>query len=79
MDIIVYVLIACVVISELALLCFLGYRENEHRKQMDMITSKLIAKTLTEYSNARHVEKLEPMPPVEKPKRYIDETLGSRM
>ena len=77
MEAIVYVLIACVVTSELALLCFLGYREHEHRKQMDEITSKLIAKTLTEYSNARHYEKSESQPRVEKPKKYLDETLGS--
>ena len=53
MEAMIYVLGGCVVFQSLALLGFLAWRESQHKKQIDELTSKIVARTLPEYAQAQ--------------------------
>lgn len=74
METLVVILVACVVLLALSLLVFIAWREKTYREQIDDLTSKLIAKSLGEYSIVKQSER--PVPKTEKPTKTTDPVLG---
>jgi len=61
-------------------LCLLGvliWREVEHRKQVDVLTSKLMSRDYREYAVSKKTEKGKREEKEEKPKANVDSVLGS--
>lgn len=77
MEALVIVLVACVVLLALAMLCVLVWRDKIHIRQIDELTSKIVAKTLGEYTYSKQTEKI---PSVQKEpfKGPIDPVLGRK-
>lgn len=63
----------------LTFLFYVGWREKEHRIQVNELTSKIMSKNYVEFATYRpeetKVSKIEPV--VAKPKRMLDASLGS--
>ncbi len=72
-------LIAVVGVLALALLAFVAWREVEHRKQIDALTSKIMARDYREYAVLRPQELTPAQPPTNEPKlkRVVDPHLGA--
>ena len=68
----IYVLFAIIVLF----VAFTGWREVEHRKQVDLLTSKLISRSYAEYATYKPVED-QKVEKKDKPKKKVnDPVLG---
>lgn len=77
METLMTVLVVCIVVIAIGLMAIIVWREMEHKKQIDELTSKLVARSIGEYASARQAEKTVPPPKPEAPKKLKDPTLGS--
>lgn len=75
MEVLNYILIVSLVLVMFGLLGFIVWNNIEHRKTMDDLTSKLVARSLGEYVAA--TQKKVNIPEPKKEKKYIDSTMGA--
>lgn len=77
MDGLIVTLVVCLVTVCIGMLGFLAWRENEHRKQIDELTSKIMARSLNDYAIAKQTMSNPLQPKVEKQEKKIsDPVLG---
>lgn len=81
MESVIIILAAALVVQVIAFLAFVVWRELENRKQVDVLTSKIMAKDYVEYASNHPSESLDlnGRPKNDKPKRRVmpDPVLGS--
>lgn len=75
MDVLVYILIIAQIITILGLLGFIVWNTREHRQQVEELTNKLVARSLSEYVASRQGKVTIPEKK-EKTAVLIDSTLG---
>ena len=77
LETLICVVMGCNLLLSLALMFLLAWRESEHRKQIEELTSKLASKTLADYTAYKVQVDKEPVAKPEKPQRAMDSVLGS--
>jgi len=76
MEIVVIILVVCLILISFGLLGVMVWQNHDHRRQIDELTSKIVAKSLGDYAFARQTEKSKPEPKPEEKKKLKDPVLG---